>query len=149
MAETPAPGTPLTPELKNALKAFKKRLKLARLDDESRLGGRYTSSGGQSGIIGIFPPAAVPGVGLGGTCPPGQAAQQWWRHLRTGPAERVGRAAPPPSSRRGSRELGATVLWTASGDQGRARRFNGARTALACHDPRPLLATACRSPRPA
>ena len=60
MAETPAQGTPLSPELKNALKAFKKRLKLARLDDESRLGGRYTSSGGQSGIIGIFPPQQYP-----------------------------------------------------------------------------------------
>jgi hypothetical protein len=60
MAETPEPGTPLPPELKNALKAFKKRLKLARLDDESRLGGRFTSKGGQSGIIGIFPPQQYP-----------------------------------------------------------------------------------------
>ncbi len=60
MAETPAPGTPLPTELRNALKAFKKRLKLARLDDESRLGGRYTSKGGQSGIIGIFPPQQYP-----------------------------------------------------------------------------------------
>lgn len=60
MAENPAPGTPLPPELKNALKAFKKSLKLARLDDESRLGGRFTSKGGQSGIIGILPPQKYP-----------------------------------------------------------------------------------------
>ncbi len=60
MADTPAQGSPLTPPQRNALKAFKKRLKLARLDDESRLGGRYTSSGGQSGIIGIMPPNQYP-----------------------------------------------------------------------------------------
>ena len=33
-----APGAPTAEELRRALKAFKKRLKLARLDDESRLG---------------------------------------------------------------------------------------------------------------
>jgi hypothetical protein len=60
MTDTPAAGSPLPAELKNALKAFKKRLKLARLDDESRLGGRYTSSGGRSGIIGILPPSQYP-----------------------------------------------------------------------------------------
>ncbi len=44
-------------ELKVALKAFKKRLKLARLDDESRLG----KPGGQrSGIAGITPPSGHP-----------------------------------------------------------------------------------------
>lgn len=53
-------GSPLPPHLKNALKAFKKRLKLARLDDESRLGGRFTSKGGNSGIIGILPPNQYP-----------------------------------------------------------------------------------------
>jgi hypothetical protein len=44
-------------ELKRALKAFKKRLKLTRLDDESGL-----SRGGnrKSGITGITPPAGHP-----------------------------------------------------------------------------------------
>ena len=44
-------------ELKRALKAFKKRLKLARLDDESGL-----SRGGnkKSGIVGITPPTGHP-----------------------------------------------------------------------------------------
>lgn len=35
-------------ELKKAYQAFKKRLKLTRLDDESRLGHRATTSGGKS-----------------------------------------------------------------------------------------------------
>ncbi len=43
-------------ERKKALKAFKKRLKLAKLDDESRLGrGNRTSS-----IQGITPPTGHP-----------------------------------------------------------------------------------------
>lgn len=44
-------------ELKHALKAFKKRFKLTKLDDESTLshiGGR------KSGIVGISPPAGHP-----------------------------------------------------------------------------------------
>jgi hypothetical protein len=45
-------------ELKRALHAFKKRLKLTRLDDESRLGGgRPTTSGRQSEVAGIIPPS--------------------------------------------------------------------------------------------
>lgn len=47
-------------QLKNALKAFKKRLKLTRLDDESRLGHGAMSSGGQSGIVAISPPTRYP-----------------------------------------------------------------------------------------
>lgn len=43
-----------------ALRAFKKRLKLARLADESRLGGRYTSGGRHSGIDAIIPPNQFP-----------------------------------------------------------------------------------------
>lgn len=43
-------------EMDAALRAFRKRLKLARLADESRLGGRYTSSGRHSGIDAILPP---------------------------------------------------------------------------------------------
>ncbi len=47
-------------QLKNALKAFKKRLKLTRLDEESRLGHGAMSSGGKSGIVAIRPPTRYP-----------------------------------------------------------------------------------------
>lgn len=51
----------LTPEyLKKALKAFKKRLKLTRLDEESSLGVGPFSKGGNSGIIAIQPPREYP-----------------------------------------------------------------------------------------
>lgn len=40
-----------------ALRAFKKRLKVSRLADESKLGGRYTSGGRQSNIDAIQPPS--------------------------------------------------------------------------------------------
>ena len=47
-------------QLKNALKAFKKRLKLTRLDQESRLGRGAMSSGGRSDIVAISPPTQYP-----------------------------------------------------------------------------------------
>jgi hypothetical protein len=51
----------LTPQyLKQALKAFKKRLKLTRLDEESGLGGGPFSGGRASGIVGIQPPIQYP-----------------------------------------------------------------------------------------
>ncbi len=51
----------LTPQyLKQALKAFKKRLKLTRLDEESSLGGGPFSSGRSSGIVAIQPPNQYP-----------------------------------------------------------------------------------------
>ena len=43
-------------ELKRAMKAFKRRLKLTALDDESRLGRGPMSGGGTSGIESITPP---------------------------------------------------------------------------------------------
>ena len=46
-------------ELKRALKAFKKRLKLTRRDDESKIGGAF-SAGKTSGIVGIVPPDGFP-----------------------------------------------------------------------------------------
>lgn len=55
-----APGDLDQTQIKNALKAFRKRLKLARLDDESRLGHGAMSSGGRSGIVAIPPPARYP-----------------------------------------------------------------------------------------
>ena len=42
-------------EVKRAYKAFKKRLKLTKLDDESRL-GRSPLTGGGTGIESIIPP---------------------------------------------------------------------------------------------
>jgi hypothetical protein len=51
--------TPSREELKSAFKAFKKRLKLIRLDDESRL-TRSPLSKGASGIMAISPPNQFP-----------------------------------------------------------------------------------------
>lgn len=50
-----ASASPPPEELKAALKAFKKRLKLTRLDHESRLGGGPLT-GRASDIVGISPP---------------------------------------------------------------------------------------------
>ena len=57
---TPPSGSPSKEELKRALKAFKKRLKVTRLDDESRLGYGPMSGGGTSGITAIAPPNQFP-----------------------------------------------------------------------------------------
>jgi hypothetical protein len=46
--------------LKKALRAFKKRLKLTRLDQESTVGGGPMSSGKTSGIVAIRPPNQFP-----------------------------------------------------------------------------------------
>jgi hypothetical protein len=47
-------------ELTHALKVFHKRLKVSRLADESKLGGRYTTGGRSSGIDAIQPPTDLP-----------------------------------------------------------------------------------------
>jgi hypothetical protein len=47
-------------ELKAALKAFRKRLKLTCLDDQSRIGVGPMSSGRKSGIVAIEPPDQFP-----------------------------------------------------------------------------------------
>ena len=57
---SPTPPAPDTEVLRNALKAFKKRLKLSRLDDESSLGHGPMSSGNSSGIVAITPPHQYP-----------------------------------------------------------------------------------------
>ena len=54
--DAPPPNPPSKEELKQAFKAFKKRLKLTRLDAESLLGGGPLSSGRDSGIVAIQPP---------------------------------------------------------------------------------------------
>ena len=55
-----APEPPSAEELRLAMKAFRKRLKLTRLDDESRLGRGPMSSGQQSGVVAIKPPDQFP-----------------------------------------------------------------------------------------
>ncbi len=57
---TPTPEPPSKEELRLAMKAFRKRLKLTRLDDESRMGHGPMSSGQQSGIVAITPPNQFP-----------------------------------------------------------------------------------------
>jgi hypothetical protein len=59
MSESPAPA-PSAQELKLALKAFKKRLKLTRLDEESEIGRNPMSSGRKSEIFAIVPPSQYP-----------------------------------------------------------------------------------------
>lgn len=54
------PDTEITPEtLKRAMKAFKKRLKLTALDEDSRL-GRGACSAGAQGTCAIQPPNQYP-----------------------------------------------------------------------------------------
>lgn len=57
---TPSPEPPSKEELRLAMKAFRKRLKLTRLDDESRLGYGPMSSGEKSGVVAITPPDQFP-----------------------------------------------------------------------------------------
>ena len=51
-----APGSPTPEVLRKAMQAFKKRLKLSRLDDESSFTRRPLSGGKSSGIVAITPP---------------------------------------------------------------------------------------------
>jgi hypothetical protein len=55
-----SPQTPSPEELKRAYKAFKKRLKVTRLDAESNISGGPLSSGRRSDIVAIAPPADFP-----------------------------------------------------------------------------------------
>lgn len=52
--------TPSGQDLKTAFKAFKRRLKLARLDAESSIAGGPLSSGRRSDIVAITPPDDFP-----------------------------------------------------------------------------------------
>ena len=63
MVDSEAPPTPELPskeELRLAMKAFRKRMKLTRLDDESRMGYGPTSSGNKSRVAAITPPNQYP-----------------------------------------------------------------------------------------
>src|SRR5215510_9952188 len=69
--------TPTAEQLKQALKAFRKRLKLTRLDAESGLGGGPLSGGRDSGIVAITPPDQFP-------------AEVWEELVRQGKLKRMG-----------------------------------------------------------
>ena len=56
----PSSDQPSKEDLKAAFKAFKKRLKLTRLEDESKLSRRPTTTGQGSGIVDISPPSQFP-----------------------------------------------------------------------------------------
>lgn len=60
MSESTPPATPSKEQLKAAMKAFKRRLKLTRLDEESRIGRNPLTSGRGSGIVAITPPTDFP-----------------------------------------------------------------------------------------
>ena len=52
---------PLDPaDLKRAMKAFRKRLKLTRLNEESKLGRNPLTSGKKSDVVAIMPPRQYP-----------------------------------------------------------------------------------------
>ena len=56
-SEAGSPSEPFSKEeFKLAMKAFRKRLRLTRLDDESKLGHGAMTSGGKSGVVAIAPP---------------------------------------------------------------------------------------------
>jgi len=58
--ETPPPESFTKEELKRAMKAFKKRLKMTRLDDESRLGYGPMSGGGGGASWPSRHPTSIP-----------------------------------------------------------------------------------------
>jgi hypothetical protein len=55
-----SPTGPTPQDLKSALKAFRKRLKLTQLDDQSRIGRSPMSGGHPSSIVAITPPDQFP-----------------------------------------------------------------------------------------
>jgi hypothetical protein len=59
-SESSQSPTPNPQTLKAAMKAFRKRMKLTQLDDQSRLGVGPMSSGRESGIVAITPPDQYP-----------------------------------------------------------------------------------------
>jgi len=60
MSDPTPPTSPPKEQLKAAFKAFKKRLKLTRLDQESKMTRRPTTTGQSSDIVAIIPPHEFP-----------------------------------------------------------------------------------------
>ena len=63
-SSTPTPQASIDPAdplvLKRAMKSFRKRLKLTRLDEESKLGRSPLTTGKSSGVVAISPPNQFP-----------------------------------------------------------------------------------------
>lgn len=57
MTQPESSGIPTKEELKAAFKGFKRRLRAMRLDEESNLNYRPTSTGKKSEIVAITPPS--------------------------------------------------------------------------------------------
>lgn len=57
---TPPSDAPTPEELRRAMKAFKRRLKLTRLDDESQFTRSPMSGGKSSSVVAIMPPSQFP-----------------------------------------------------------------------------------------
>ncbi len=55
-------GSPTKETLKRAMKAFKKRLKLTRLDQESTAGRNPLSYGAKSDVVAVMPPEQYPAL---------------------------------------------------------------------------------------
>ena len=55
-------GTPTKETLKRAMKAFRKRLKLTRLDQVSTAGRNPLSSGAKSAVVALIPPEQYPAL---------------------------------------------------------------------------------------
>lgn len=60
MSTADNPQSPTKEQLKGAFKAFRKRLKLTRLEAESKISGGPLSGGRRSEIVAIFPPVDYP-----------------------------------------------------------------------------------------
>ena len=60
MADPTPPSPPTKEQLRGAMKAFKKRLKLTQLDQDSKLGRNPATSGRVTGIVAIMPPDNYP-----------------------------------------------------------------------------------------
>ncbi|MHC5003385.1 MAG: hypothetical protein ACYTJ0_09695 [Planctomycetota bacterium] len=60
MTDEPTNPGPAPEELKRAMKAFRKRLKLTRLNEESKLGYGPMTGGKQSAVVAIMPPRQYP-----------------------------------------------------------------------------------------
>lgn len=62
MPDAQTDPTPTPEELKRAFKAFRKRLKLTRLDAESSISGGPLSGGRRADIVAIAPPIEFPAI---------------------------------------------------------------------------------------
>jgi hypothetical protein len=58
--QTDATHSVTSDQIKHAMKAFRKRLKLTKLDDESKLGNRAMTGGRHSAVVAIMAPREYP-----------------------------------------------------------------------------------------